>query len=162
VSEIVKIRTVRDKDRDAVIKIFNHYAVNGYAAYPDQPVTDHFFSYLREGSFSFFVLEAPSGVIGFGLSKPLLPFPAFASCGVLTYFILPDYTNRGLGTRLLSRLTSDAKKQGLEMVVANMSSRNEASIGFHRKNGFTESGKLHNVGTKFGKPFDIIWMQKEI
>ncbi len=132
------------------------------AAYPDQPFTDRFFSSLCEGSFSFYVLESRAGVVGFGLTKPFLPFPVFAKCGMLTYFILPDYMDRGLGTRLLHRLTGDAKKQGLEMLIANMASKNEASVRFHRKNGFGESGRLRNVGTKFGETFDVIWMQKEI
>lgn len=161
-AERVSIRPVRDTDRDAVITIFNHYAAGGYAAYPEQPVTEHFFEYLREGSFSFMILEAPCGVVGFGLTKPFLPFPAFAKCCMLTYFILPEYMNRGLGTRLLDRLTSDAKKQGLMIMVANMASKNEPSVRFHRKNGFEEAGRLRNVGTKFGESFDVIWMQKEI
>ena len=161
-TERVLVRPVRDSDREAVISILNHYTVNGYAAYPEQPVTDHFFGYLREGTFSFFVLEAPCGVVGFGLTKPFLPFPAFAKSCMLTYFILPEYMHRGLGTRLLCRLTLEAKKLGLEMMVANMASKNEPSVRFHRKSGFSESGRLRNVGTKFGESFDVIWMQKEI
>ena len=161
-AETVEIRPARDTDREAVLSIFNHYASTGYAAYPEKPVTEHFYSHLREGNFSFYVLEAPSGVVGFGLTKPLLPFPAFAKCCMLTYFILPEFMNRGLGTRLLNRLTRDAEKMGLGMMVANMASRNEPSIRFHLKNGFKESGRLRNVGTKFGESFDVIWMQKEI
>ena len=145
-----------------MIKIFNHYAASGYAAYPDQPVTDRFFPFLHEESFSFYVLEAPTGVVGFGLTKPFLPFPAFAKCCMLTYFIQPAYMNRGLGTRLLDRLTRDAKKMGLDIMVANMASKNEPSVRFHLKNGFEESGRLRNVGNKFGESFDVIWMQKEI
>jgi L-amino acid N-acyltransferase YncA len=26
--------------------------------------------------------------------------------------------------------------------------------------GFTEVGRLQNAGSKFGEPFDVIWMQK--
>jgi phosphinothricin acetyltransferase len=161
-AEPVEIRPVLDTNREAVIAIFNHYASTGYAAYPDQPVTGHFYEYLREGNFSFYVLDAPSGVVGFGLTKPFLPFPVFSKCCMLTYFILPEYTNRGLGTRLLNRLTNDAKKLGLVMMVANMASKNEASVRFHLKNGFEESGRLRNEGTKFSETFDVIWMQKEI
>lgn len=160
--ESIKIRPVLDSDRDAVIRIFNYYAENGYAAYPDQPVTEHFFSYLREGTFSFLVLEAPEGVIGFGLAKPFLPFPAFSRTCSLTYFILPEYARHGLGTRLLARLTSETRAVGITMQVANMASKNEASIRFHARHGFSEGGRLHGVGEKFGEPFDVIWMQREI
>jgi len=160
--EPITIRPVIDSDREAVIRIFNYYAENGYAAYPDQPVTGHFFSYLREGTFSFLVIQAPEGVIGFGLAKPFLPFPAFSRTCSLTYFILPEYAHRGLGTLLLARLTSEARAAGITTQVANMASRNEASVRFHARHGFSEGGRLHRVGEKFGEPFDVIWMQREI
>jgi len=160
--EHVRIRPVRDSDREAVIRIFNYYAASGYAAYPDQPVTEHFFAYLREGAFSFCVLEGDGGVVGFGLIKPFLPFPVFSKTAALTYFILPEYTHRGLGSRLLGRLTRDARAAGIGMLVASMASRNEASAKFHAKHGFAEEGRLRDVGTKFGRPFDLVWMQKAI
>ena len=161
-AESVNIRPVRDTDRDAVISIFNHYIVSGYAAYPDEPVRKDFFRYLRERTFSFLVLEVPGGIVGFGLTKPLLPFPAFSGTCTLTYFIAPGYTKRGLGTLLLDRLTTEARTFGIIVMVANMASKNHASLRFHKKHGFTEAGRLNDVGKKFGEPFDLIWMQKEI
>ena len=46
----VVIREVRDRDRDTIIAIFNYYAATSYAAYPEIPVNDGFFAFLREGS----------------------------------------------------------------------------------------------------------------
>ena len=34
----------------AIIAIFNYYAATSYAAYPEIPVNDGFFAFLREGS----------------------------------------------------------------------------------------------------------------
>jgi len=78
---------------------------------------------------------------------------------MLTYFIQPEYTRMSLGKNLLDRLTNDAKKMGMTSLVANMTSKNKASIQFHLRYGFTEVGRLHNAGSKFGEPFDMIWMQ---
>ena len=66
-----------------------------YAAYPEIPVNERFFGFLREGTLAFFVLEQESRVVGFGLIKPLLPFPAFMGTGMLTYFILPGVHGKG-------------------------------------------------------------------
>ena len=156
----VVIREVRDRDRDRIIAIFNHYAATSYAAYPEIPVNDRFFAFLREGALGFYVLEHEAHVVGFGLMKPLLPFPAFMTTGMLTYFIQPKYTRMSLGKKLLHRLTDDAKKMGVTSLVANMASKNKASIQFHQGCGFTEVGRLQNAGSKFGEPFDVIWMQK--
>jgi phosphinothricin acetyltransferase len=154
------VRKTVDSDRDAIIAIFNHYAATSYAAYPEMTVNDRFFDFLREGTLAFYVLEREAHVVGFGLMKPLMPFPAFMTTGMLTYFIKPEYTRMSFGKKLLDCLTDDAKKMGMTSLVANMASKNRASIHFHTRCGFAEVGRLHNAGSKFGEPFDMIWMQK--
>jgi phosphinothricin acetyltransferase len=156
----VIVRKVRDSDRDGIITIFNHYAATSYAAYPEMPVNDRFFEFLREGTLAFFVLAYKEQVVGFGLIKLLLPFPAFMKTGMLTYFLLPEFTGKGLGEILLERLTTDATEMGMTSLVANMASKNIPSIYFHLHNGFTEVGRLKNAGVKFGDSFDVLWMQK--
>jgi phosphinothricin acetyltransferase len=47
----------------------------------------------------------------------------------------------------------------VDTILAHTSSRNTASIRFHRKHGFRECGRLRRVGRKFGKDFDVIWVQ---
>lgn len=156
----VVIREVRDSDCDQIIAIFNYYAATSYAAYPEIPVNDRFFAFLCKGALGFYVIVHVAHIVGFGLMKPLMPFPAFITTGMLTYFIQPEYTRMSLGKKLLDRLTDDAKKLGMTSLVANMASKNKASIQFHMHCGFTEVGRLHNAGSKFGEPFDMIWMQK--
>ena len=160
--EDVIIREVLDSDRDAVIAVFNHYAKTSYAAYPEIPVNERFFLFLHEGTLAFFVLEHKTRVVGFGLLKTVLPFPAFMATGMLTYFIQPECTGKGFGSRLLERLTMEADAMGMTSLVANMASKNTASINFHARHGFEEVGRLHNAGMKFGEPFDVVWMQKDL
>ncbi len=154
----MRLRDMQESDGDAVMRIFNHYAATSFAAYPD-PLPPQFFPHLKEGALSAIVLEDDAG---FGLLKPFFPFAAFKKTGMLTYFIAPEFTGRGLGTRILGRLVEDAKKSGQTRLVANIASRNEASIRFHAKQGFTVAGSLTGVGEKFGEPFDVVWMQRTI
>jgi len=147
---------MQESDRDAVMRIFNHYAETSFAAYPEGPLPPMFFTPLREGALSAVVLEDDSGVAGFGLLKPFLPFPAFRKTGMLTYFIAPEAVRGGLRIRLLRRLRDDAKKHGLTTLVANLSSKTVSSIRFRAKQGFTVAGNFAGVGEKFGEPFDVI------
>ncbi|MCK9591048.1 MAG: N-acetyltransferase family protein [Methanoregula sp.] len=156
----IVIRKPRNSDREAILAIFNHYAATSYAAYPDMPVNDRFYEFLQEGTLAFYVLARKEQVVGFGLIKPLLPFPVFMKTGMLTYFLLPEFTGQGLGKRLLEQLTRDASKLGMTSLVANMASKNIPSIHFHVRNGFTEVGRLQNAGMKFDELFDLVWMQK--
>ena len=158
----ITIREMQESDGEAVMRVFNHYAVTSFAAYPDGPLPLPFFSFLREGALSAIVLERSGDVVGFGFLKPFLPFPAFRKSGMLTYFIAPDFARKGFGTLLLGRLTDDARRMGLAVLVANMSSKNEASIRFHKHHGFREAGNLTGVGEKFGETFGVLWMQRAV
>jgi len=158
----VTLRKMEKNDRDAVMRIFNHYAATSFAAYPDSPLPPQFFAVLTESAISAVVLEGEEGIAGFGLLKPFLPFPVFRKTGVLTYFLAPEATGRGLGSRLLERLNEDAKEMGMTILLANMSSKNETSVRFHKRHGFSEAGNLAGVGEKFGERFGILWMQRAV
>ena len=156
------VREVRDEDREQILSIFNHYAINGFAAYAEKPVREKYILDLLRNASAFYVVDSPEGVIGFGFCKPFLPFPAFAKTGELTYFIMPEYLNQGFGSQLLYRLIREARKKGITMLVAHMASWNEEGIRFHKKHGFYVAGRLKGIGTKFDEPFDVVLMQKAI
>jgi len=158
----VTIRPACDADREVVMKIFNHYAAGSFAAYPEGPVPDRMFTLMSEEAISFVVVESVGTVIGFGLLKPFMPFAAFRAAATASYFIGQGYTRGGAGTRILEYLETRAKEVGVTTLVVHISSKNDASIRFHLKNGFTEAGRLRSVGKKFGEPFDIVWMQKAL
>ena len=156
------VRPVRDEDCGEILSIFNHYAINGFAAYADKPVREAYVADLLRCTHAFYVVDSPEGVIGFGFCKPFLPFPAFAKTGELTYFIQPEYMNQGFGSLILYRLIRESRKKGITMLIAHMASWNEEGIRFHKKHGFYVAGRLKDIGTKFEEPFDILIMQKAI
>jgi phosphinothricin acetyltransferase len=144
----------------AVTDIFNFFIRESFAAYPVDEVSVDRFSTLHRIVTAFLVLEIENELVGFGFLKPFREEPTFSHTGVLTYFILPHYTGMGLGTRLLERLTDEAKKHGFNNVIAHISSKNTQSLLFHEKHGFKQVGRLERLGIKFDTPFDIIWVQK--
>jgi phosphinothricin acetyltransferase len=160
-----RIRKVTDGDREAVVAIFNYFVERSYAAYPEKKVNLDFFDKLRQlaTGYPFYVIESPrEGTVGFGLMRPYLSYDTFRHSAELTYFILPEHTRKGLGLKLLRMLTKEGKALGIDNLLVHMSSRNKASIDFHRKQGFHECGRFRKIGRKFGKDFDVLWMQLTI
>ncbi|MDD4050440.1 MAG: GNAT family N-acetyltransferase [candidate division Zixibacteria bacterium] len=82
--------------------------------------------------------------------------------GEITYFILPEFTGRGIGVELLGRLTEEAKARGIDTLLGSISSLNEGSLRFHLRHGFVECGRFRRIGRKQGRDFDVIWVQKFI
>ena len=147
-----------------VMEIFNYYITGSHAAFPDQPVPDTFFSRFLEMSKGYPALAvmADDIVVGFSFLRPYHWAGTFARTAEITYFLRPEHTRRGLGSTLLEYLCQQAGRQGIEVIVASLSSRNLASLAFHLKNGFEICGTLKKVGTKFGQDFDVVLMQRHI
>jgi phosphinothricin acetyltransferase len=148
--------------RTGVIDVFNWYIANSFAAYPADSVGYEFFDRFLGVSRDYpaVVIKDDAGtIVGFAFLHPYEGGPTFRRAAEITYFILPEHTGKGLGTQVLERFKPAAREQGIDTLLANISSRNEGSQRFHRKNGFEECGRFKRIGKKFGEDFDIVWMQ---
>jgi phosphinothricin acetyltransferase len=160
-----KFRIIEDVDGQAIMNILNYYAQESFAAYPEKPLPVVFFGKLKEMSagYPFYVIVTDDDtIVGFGLLRPYHFAEVFKGTAELSYFILPEHTGKDLGSKLLFILINEAKNMGIRTLLANISSKNTASLNFHTKNGFQECGRFKNVGIKFGQEFDVVWMQKNV
>jgi L-amino acid N-acyltransferase YncA len=160
-----RLEPMGEAHRKAVIDIYNYYIETSFAAYLDTKVSyeyfDRFLSVTR--GFPAFVVQSENGeTVGFGFLHPYHHASTFQKSVEVSYFLSPHHTGKGIGNQLLQELTEMAKDLGIENIFANVSSRNEGSINFHKKHGFHECGVMRNVGQKFNQTFDIIWMQKDL
>ncbi len=150
--------------RRAVMDIFNHYVENSFAAYPQQKLPDSYYDEFLKMSRGFpaYVVLVDDAVAGFGFLRPYKPFTTFEETTEITYFIHPQLVGTGLGKRFLEQLEKDARARGIRAIFASIVSENKNSILFHEKNGFQLVGRLPEIGKKFGKCFDILWMRKKL
>jgi len=159
------IRDFKDSDANQVIDIFNYYILNGFAAYSEIPISYSAIDLFKEMTkgYPFLVIEGNRGKLaGFSFLRPYHRMEVFKRVAEITYFLLPDYTRKGLGEQLLNNILAEAKKRAINSVLASISSLNEPSILFHEKNGFVRCGCFKSIGIKFDRDFDMIWMQKRI
>ena len=124
----VIIRSKKEENLEAVLDVVNSFVKDSFVVYLDE---DYPASIVKEWSKKakiFLVLECRNKVIGFGLVAPYKPFKSFNHTGVLTYFILSEYTCKGLRTKLFSKLILKGKDLGITNYIAHISSKNEQSI----------------------------------
>lgn len=152
-------------DSAEVMKIFNFYVENTFAAYPDQKLPAEFFDMLLIMTMGYPALTARNEekvLMGFGFLRPYNPMPVFLKTAEITYFVSPDFIGKGVGKALHDYLLQFGKTIGIHTILANVSSLNEDSINFHLKNGFTECGRFKEAGEKNGRIFDVVYFQKMI
>ncbi|MDD3846064.1 MAG: GNAT family N-acetyltransferase [Syntrophorhabdaceae bacterium] len=162
---VITLSPITADDRLAVMEIFNYYIENTFAAYPEVPLPDDFLDMLliMSNGYPTVAARTEEGVVaGFGLLRPYNPLPAFFKTAEITYFLKPEFMGQGIGKAILDYLLDMGKEKGIHSILANVSSLNEQSIQFHAKNGFSECGRLREVGQKKGRVFDVVYFQKLI
>ena len=151
--------------QDEVMEIFNYYVKETTAAYREEVVEkDYFLNFLEvtENYPGFAIKEADNKIIGFCMLKPHIALSTFSEAADIMYFIHHEYTGRGIGLLALKKLENEAIKIGIKKLLASICSENSNSISFHKKNGFSEYGRLPDIGKKFGRYFSIVWMGKDL
>ncbi len=153
-----------ETDKEKVRNIFNFFIKNSFAAYPDTEFDESEFEPIMGTSPDLpkLVILYENRIVGFAFVNRYHRAETFNKAAVCGYFILPDFTGKGVGKIILEALEEECSTLGIKSLLVHISSRNTGSIRFHRKHGFTECGRFQNIGTKFGEDFDIIWMQKFI
>lgn len=154
------IRDMTETDGPSITAIFNYFSGNSFAVYTDKEMGMEIFHKFKTNASVFLVLEIEEKPVGFGLIQPYNPYDNCRQTGMLTYFILPEYTGKGFGSKILEKLIERGNEIGITNLLAHINSKNTQSLEFHKKHGFHECGRFRNVGTKFNESFDVVWVQR--
>jgi phosphinothricin acetyltransferase len=153
-----------ESHKEGIRQTFDYYAQNGFAAFLErtpESFVEKMYA-LTENYPRFVVLTDNDEFAGFGALHPYHPFPAFKETSEIAYFIKPEFTGMGLGSKILKMLEKSAKERGLSVILACISDKNQGSIRFHEKNGFEKWGFFPKVGKKFDEGFGLVWMGKRL
>lgn len=69
---------------------------------------------------------------------------------------------RGVGTLLVQALFARAAALGKHTMIAGVDAANAPSIRFHERLGFSQAGLLREVGYKFDRWLDLVFLQRAI
>ena len=100
------------------------------------------------------------GVIGYGSFGDFRPFEGYRVTVEHSIYVAKEARGQGAGDALLQALIDEAGRMDKHNMIGGIDASNAASIALHVKFGFEEVGRMPGVGTKFGKPLDLLLMQK--
>lgn len=159
------LQPLAEEHRQSVIDIYNHYVDHGFASYREIRIPyeafDRFLA-MSKGFPAYVSISEEGQVEGFAFLHAWHPSECFTRIAEVTYFLHPDATRKGIGSRLLKRMIEEAAVMKVDRILASISSRNPESLAFHRKYGFEECGRFSGIGTKHGQDFDVVWMMKRL
>lgn len=75
--------------------------------------------------------------------------------------VFPEYTRKGIGTRLLTRVLKDEERKGTKTVIVNAGKDETHARRFYEKNGFKQA-KESTVDTSWGNKLTLVTYQFEL
>ena len=113
-------------------------------------------------SHGWLVLEQDGVITGYAYAYAFSPRAAYDwSCETSIYLDL-DARGRGAGRALYGALLPLLAERGYRRAFARIALPNPASIAFHERFGFTESGVLRRVGWKHDAWHDVAYQQRDL
>lgn len=165
--EEVDVRPARPSDIPEIAAIYAWHVLHGTGTFEEVPpsveeMEERFADIIRRGGAWLSATDA-TGVVGYAYFAPYHSRSAYRFTVEDSIYVREDQRGRGIGRALLARLIGAARAAGRRQMVAVIGdASNAASIALHRSLGFIEAGRLFGVGFKFGRPLDVVFMQRAL
>ena len=160
----MQIRSATEADLPEILQIYNEVIANSTAIYSEQPVTLEdlvtWFNTRRAQHYPVLVATDASGVVGFSSFGDFRAWPCYRFTVEHSVHIRADQRSRGIGRALIEALVPEASVLGKHVLIAGIDASNIASLSLHRRLGFEQVAHFHEVGRKFDRWLDLVFMQR--
>lgn len=159
----MQLRPATVADLPAIDDIFNHYVRTSPCIYALEPLPAAeraaWFA-QHDAAHPVLVVEAAGAVIGWGALSSYNSRGGYRFTVEDSLFVHPEHQRRGLGRLLLEALVREAKAIGHHAILAVIDAEHEASVALHRAFGFEPVAHLKEVGFKFDRWRDVVFLQR--
>ena len=158
------VRPATEADLPAILAIYND-AVASTTAIWNEVLSDlegrRAWWQDRVGAgFPVLVAEVDGVCAGYATYGPFRPHDGYRHARELSIYVGGAHRGQGLADALMAALEAHARHAGVHVLLGALEAGNAASMALHAKHGFVETGRLPQVGRKFGRWLDLVFMQK--
>lgn len=152
-------------DLKTLADILNHYVVHSTATFHKEPlsVADmHEKIFFDKEYYQSFVIKDTNEIIGYCAISPWKKQEAYRHTAEINIYMRHDFAGKGVGTIAIPFLEKFAKDSDIQTLIAGLCSENVASQKLFEKNGYVQCATFKNVGRKFNRLLDVIYLQKQL
>ncbi len=162
----VTLAPIAPEDIAACTELYNCYIENTCITLEEEPVTpEEFGARVARITKDYPYIVARDGAgepIGYAYLDVFNARSAYRCTADLSIYVDRACRGSGVGQKLYAEIERLGRERGIENLISIITSDNEGSLRFHRKNGFTEIGVMPAVAFKFGKYLDVSFFQKHL
>lgn len=170
--DTITVRNAVPEDAPRILEIYSYYVKHTAITFEYAVPTLEEFQVRMKNTmkkYPYLVIEQNSQVQGYAYAGSFVGRAAYDWSCELSIYLDRNARNRGLGRRIYDALADRLKKMGILNLYACIGYPqtedeylNKNSQQFHAHLGFQTVGLFHNCGYKFGRWYDMIWMEKII
>jgi phosphinothricin acetyltransferase len=147
-----------------ILAIYNHAVVSTTAIWNDAVVDlenrRQWWRGRTEAGFPILVAVAAGEVLGYASYGPFRPFDGYRQTVEHSVYVAESARRRGVARALMGALEAEARRAGMHVMLGGIAGDNAASLRLHKELGFAETARMPEVGQKFGRFLDLVFMQK--
>ena len=166
------IRKATKEDANSILRIYSYYVENTAISFEyTTPSLSEFEERISNTlkKYPFIVLEDDGLVRGYAYAGVFKGRAAYDHCCEVTIYLDRYSKGNGYGRALYEELETELKEMGIINLYACIGDPEvedeyltKNSENFHQHMGYTKVGEFHKCGYKFGRWYNMIWMEKII
>ena len=160
--ENIEIRLAARADLGAINAIYNYFVLHSTCTYQTEPSTEaERAAWFGAHGENHPVTVAVRGgeIVGWASLSKFHPRAAYSQTVENSVYVRHDAHGQGVGRALLADSIARARAIGHHTIIAGISADQTPSVELHRKLGFIEVARLREVGYKFDRWLDVVYMQ---
>lgn len=168
----IRIRAASPDDAAELLKIYAPYVRGTAISFEyEVPALDEFRARITAtlARYPYLAAERGGALLGYAYCGAFSGRAAYAFSAETSIYVRRGEHGRGIGRRLYEALFAAAQAQNLRNLYACAAYPDEEdeyltrdSIRFHERMGYRIAGEFHNCGCKFGRWYNIAWLEKII
>ena len=160
---LASIRPAEERDLPAINDIYNFYVRTSTCTYQVEDETaEARLRWFRNHSalLPVFVAEREGQIVAWSSLSHYHARAGYRYTVENSIYVRDDCRRAGLGAQLLAHLVEEARRHGYHAIIAGISADQIASVELHRKFQFVEVGRLLEVGFKFDRWLDVVYLER--
>jgi L-amino acid N-acyltransferase len=166
VSEAVQVEDARESDLQGLVAIYNDVLATSTAIFSHVPVSleerTQWWRARASQGYPVLVARDARGVLGYASFGDFRAWPGYRFTVEHSVHVRADRRGRGIGTVLVTHLIARAAALGKHVMIGGVDADNAGSIRFHERLGFEPAGRLREVGYKFERWLDLVFLQRRL
>lgn len=159
----MEIRDASEGDFPAITAIYNEVLTTSTAIYRDDPTTVeervNFWRARCARGYPTLVAHEGRSIAGFASFGDFRSWPGYRYTVEHSVHVDAGRRGSGAGSALMKALIARAALLGKHVMIGGIDAENEASLRFHERLGFQPVAHFREVGFKFDRYLDLVFVQ---